>query len=39
MYIFDHTVKPVLLYSLEVLGMFNIKSAKKHSGKDDVFEY
>ena len=38
MYIFDHTVKPVLLYSSEILGMFNIKSSKKHSGKDDVFE-
>jgi hypothetical protein len=30
MYIFEHTVKPVLLYSSEILGIFSIKSAKKH---------
>ena len=35
MFIFDHTVKPVLLYSSEILGIF---STKKHSGSNIVFE-
>ena len=38
-YIFDHTVKPVLLYSLEMLGIFSTNSTKRYSGSNRYIIY
>ena len=35
---FDHTVKPVLLYSSEVWGMFNMTSKLKKSKNDIIYD-
>ena len=35
---FDHTVKPVLLYSSEVWGMFNMASKLKKSKNDLIYD-
>ena len=38
MYIFDHTVKPVLLYSSEILGIFQSKNTCKNRDINNLFE-
>ena len=38
MYIFDHTVKHVVLYSSEILGIFNTNSKSLDRNSDNLFE-
>ena len=36
-YIFDHTVKPVILYASEILGIFDTRKCNKYSS-ENIFE-
>ena len=38
MYIFDHTVKPVVLYSSEIFAIFNTNSKSLDRNSDNLFE-